>query len=93
MPQASDHSHRVQTVGESGLQKTKALLNLISLWPNVDKVYLFNKDSCHAKYQWSIDVRKEKCLNRLKSQNHFLTALKKLKRKKIKMLYIKDVIC
>ena len=49
-PYISDHPYRVLIIGGSGLGKTNALLILINNWPDIDKIYLYAKDPCKAKY-------------------------------------------
>ena len=50
-----DHPYRVLIIGGSGLGKTHTLLNLIKhQHPDVDKIYLYVKDSFESKYQFLI---------------------------------------
>ena len=51
-PYIPDHSYRILPIGGSGSGKTNALLNLINNQPVIDKVYLYAKDPCEAKYQF-----------------------------------------
>ena len=44
-------------IGGSGFGKTNTLLNLISLQPDIDKIYLYAKDPYEAKYQLLIKKR------------------------------------
>ena len=44
-----DHSFRILIVGSSGSLKINALLNLIIHEPDIDKIYLYAKDSYDAK--------------------------------------------
>ena len=60
-----DHPYRILIVGGSGPGKTNALLNLIDNQPNIDKIYLYAKDSYEAKYQYLINKREKV------GQNHF----------------------
>ena len=62
-PYISDHPYRVLIIGGSGLGKTNALLNLINNWPDIDKIYLYAKDRCKAKYQYLINNREKVSLN------------------------------
>ena len=41
-----DHWYRILIIGGSGSRKTNALLNLINNEPDIDKLYLYAKDSC-----------------------------------------------
>ena len=45
-----DHPYRIFIVGGSVSGKTNALLNLINHEPDIDKIYLYTKDSYEAKY-------------------------------------------
>ena len=49
-PKLSDHQYRILIVGGSGSGKTNSLFNLITQEPNIDKVYLYAKDSFEAKF-------------------------------------------
>ena len=43
-----DHPYRILIIGGSRSRKTNALLNLINNQLNIDKIYLYAKDSCEA---------------------------------------------
>ena len=43
----------------SGSGKTNALLNLINNQPDIDKIYLYAKESYEAKYQYLINKRQK----------------------------------
>ena len=45
-----DHPYRILIIGGYGSGKTNTLLNLINNQPNIDKMYLYPKDSYEAKY-------------------------------------------
>ena len=45
LPHIPDHPYRLLIVGGSGSGKTKALSNLINNQPDIDKIYLYAKDS------------------------------------------------
>ena len=49
-PEIPDHPHRILTVGSSRSEKTNALPNWINYEPDIDKIYLYAKDLCEAKY-------------------------------------------
>ena len=51
------HPYRILIIGGSGSGRTNALLNLINKQPDIDKIYLYAKDSDEAKYQILIDKR------------------------------------
>ena len=50
-PQITDHPYRILIIGGSGSGNTNSLFNLISQQPDIDKIYLYAKDPCEAKYQ------------------------------------------
>ena len=47
-----DHPYRILIIGGSGSRKTNSLLNLINNQPDIDKIYLYTKDSYEVKYQF-----------------------------------------
>ena len=53
-PYIPDKPYRTLIIGGSGSGKTNALLNLIENQPNINKIYLYAKDSYEAKYQYLI---------------------------------------
>ena len=56
-PYIPDHPYRIPIIGVSGSGKTNGLLNLINKQPDIDKIYLYAKDPCKAKYQYLIKKR------------------------------------
>ena len=50
-PYIPDHLYRILIIGGSGSRKTNVVLNLINNQPDIDKIYLYSKDSYEAKYQ------------------------------------------
>ena len=48
--QIPDHPYRILIIRDSGSEKTHVLLNLISHHPDSDKIHLYYKGSCKAKY-------------------------------------------
>ena len=56
-PYIPDHSYRILIIGSSGSGKTNLLLNLIETQPDIDKIYLYAKDSYEAKYYYLINKR------------------------------------
>ena len=44
-PYIPDHQYRILIIGGSGSEKTNLLLNLIENQPDIDKIYLYAKDS------------------------------------------------
>ena len=55
-PDIPDHPYRVLIMGGSGSGKTNVLLNLIEKQPDIDKIYLYAKDSYEAKYKYLIKI-------------------------------------
>ena len=56
-PYIPDHSYRILIIGSSGSGKTNLLLNLIETQPDIDKMYLYAKDSYEAKYYYLMNKR------------------------------------
>ena len=56
-PKIPDHPYRILIIRGSGSGKTNSLFNLISQQPDIDKIYLYVKDPCEAKYQFLINKR------------------------------------
>ena len=48
--QIPDHSYIILISGSFGFEKTDALFNLIDHQTDIDKIYLYAKDSYEAKY-------------------------------------------
>ena len=57
-PYIPDHPYRILIIGGSKSGKANALLNLINNQPDIDKIYLYAKDSYEAKYQYLTNVKK-----------------------------------
>ena len=58
-PYIPDHPYRILTVGGSGAGNTNALLNLTNNQPDIDNIYLYEKDPYEAKYQYLINKREK----------------------------------
>ena len=58
-PHTPVHTYRILISGGSGFGKTNVLLNLIENQPDIDKIYLYAKDSNEAKYQYLIKIREK----------------------------------
>ena len=58
-PHTPDKPCRILIIGGSGYGKTNLLLNLIEDQPNIDKIYLYAKDSYKAKYQYLFKILKK----------------------------------
>ena len=71
-PQIPIHLYRTLIVGGCRSGKTKALFNLIIHEPNIDKIYLYARDSCEAKYQLLINVRESACIKHFKVFKAFI---------------------
>ena len=71
-PYIPDHSYRILIIGGSGSGKTNALLNLINNQPDIDKIYLYAKDSYEKKYQYLINKREIFNYNPIKKRKLFI---------------------
>ena len=49
-----DHPYRILIIGGSGSGKTNALLNLRKNRPDINKLFLYAKDTYKGKYQFLI---------------------------------------
>ena len=58
-PRIPDHPYRVLIIGGSGSGKANSLVNLINQQPDIDKFYLYAKDSYEGKYQFLIKRRED----------------------------------
>ena len=56
--QFPDLPYKILTIGDSESGKTNSLFNLISHQPDIDKIYLYDKDQYEAKHQLLINKRK-----------------------------------
>ena len=56
-PKIPDYSHRILIICWSGSRKN-SLFNLTSQQTDTDKIYLYAKDPCKAKYQFLINESK-----------------------------------
>ena len=54
-----NHPYRILIIGGSGSGKTNALLNLIEKQPDIDKIYLYAKDTNEAKYYYLLKIREK----------------------------------
>ena len=71
-PYIPDHPYRILVIGGSGSGKTNALLNLINNQPDIDKIYLYAKESYEKKYQYLINQREEVGLNHFNDPKAFM---------------------
>ena len=56
--QIPNHPYKILIIGDSGSRKSNSLFNLINHQPDIDKIHLYAKDLCKAKYQYLIKKRK-----------------------------------
>ena len=59
-------------IGGSGSGKTNLLLNLIENQPDIDKIYLYEKDSYESKYQYLINKREGVGINHFNDPTAFI---------------------
>ena len=71
-PYIPDHPYRILIVADSGAGKTNALLNLINNQPYIDKIHLYAKDPCEAKYQYLINKYQKAGLNHYDDPKAFM---------------------
>ena len=71
-PYISDHPYRILIIEDSGSGKTNALLNLINNQPDIDKIYLYAKDTYEDKYQCFINKRECVGINHLNDPKAFI---------------------
>ena len=68
-----DHPYRILYIVCSGSGKTNVLLNLIEQQrPDIDKIYLYFKDSFKSKYQVLINGREKVGMKTLKNPKAFI---------------------
>ena len=65
MTRIPDYPYRIFIIGGIRSGKTNVLLNLINNEPDIDRIYLYTKDPCEAKYQLLINKRESTNLNYL----------------------------
>ena len=71
-PHIPDHPCRILIIGGSQSGKTNALLNLINNQPDIDKIYLYAKDSYEGKYQLLINIRQSTRLKHFNDSKVFI---------------------
>ena len=71
-PQIPEHPYRKLPVASSGTGERNALLNLINHKPDIDKTYLYAKNSYKAKYQLIINKKESKDINYLNESKGFM---------------------
>ena len=70
-PYIPDHPYRILIIGSSGSGKTNTL-NLINNQPDIDKIYLYAKDSYEKKYQYLINKCEEVGLDHFNDPKTFI---------------------
>ena len=71
-PYIPDHPYRILIIGGSGSGKTNASLNLIKNHTDIDKIYLYAKDTYKAKYQFLIKKRESGGLKHFNDPKAFI---------------------
>ena len=71
-PYIPDHPYRVLIIGGSGSGKTNALLNLINIRPDTDKIYLYAIDQYEAKYKYLISKLEKVGLDHFNDRKAFM---------------------
>ena len=71
-PYIPDKPYRILIIGGSKSGKTNLLLNLIENQPDIDKIYLYAKDSYEAKYQYLINKRERVGINYFNDPKDFI---------------------
>ena len=72
-PYIPDHLYRILIIGGSEFGKTNVLLNLINNQPDIDKIYLYDKDPYEGKYQFLINERESTGLKHSSDRKAFLS--------------------
>ena len=72
MTRIPDYPYRIFIIGGIRSGKTNVLLNLINNEPDIDRIYLYTKDPCEAKYQLLINKRESTNLNYLNNSKAFI---------------------
>ena len=70
-PYIPDHPRRILIIGGSGSGKTNALLNLIDNQPDIDEIYLYEKDPYEAKCRYFIKKREKLRLDHFNDSEAF----------------------
>ena len=71
-PYIPHHPYRILIIGDSGVGKTNALLNLINNQQDIDKIYLYAKNPYEDKYQYLINKRERVGINHLNDSKTFI---------------------
>ena len=71
-PNIPDHPYRISIIRDWGSGKTNLLLKLIENQPDIDKIYLYAKDSFESKYQYLINKREGVGMNHFNDPKAFI---------------------
>ena len=72
-PYIPDRPYRILIIGGSGSGKTNGLLDLINNQPDIDKIYLYEKDPYEArKHQYLIDKREKEGVDHFNDSKAFM---------------------
>ena len=71
-PYIPDHPYRRLIIGGSGSGKSNLLLNLIENQPDIDKIYLYEKDPYESKYQYLINKWESVGINHFNDPKAFI---------------------
>ena len=71
-PYIPNSPYRILIIGGSGSGEKNALLNLINIQPDTDKIYLYAKDPYEAKYQNLIHKRERVDINHFNDPKAFI---------------------
>ena len=71
-PYIPDHPYRRLIIGGSGSGKANLLLNLIENQPDIDKIYLYEKDPYESKYQYLINKWESVGINHFNDPKAFI---------------------
>ena len=67
-----DHPYRILIIGGSGFGKTNLLSHSIENQPDIDKIYLYAKDTYESKYQYLINKRESVGINHFNDPKAFI---------------------
>ena len=71
-PYTPDHPYRILIIEGSGSGKTNVLSNLTENQPDIDKIYLYEKDPYEAKHQYLVNKRESVGINRFNDHKAFI---------------------
>ena len=73
--QIPDHPYTILIIRGSGARKENSSFNLTVQQPDTDKIYLYAKDPCEAKYQFSINKRESAASKHINDSKVFIEYL------------------